>query len=112
MSDWSSDVCSSDLITQPVQTHRGACGATTAIEHAAVLGARPDSGGAWKCARGWRANGNLHLRPAIAMHAISTVKLRRERKTVALGKRGSGRVALGCRRKLQKKQPDKRINDQ
>src|SRR3546814_11031488 len=100
ISDWSSDVCSSDL----------GAGRAADVAMAALLrhvGALDD--------QGWTALGDTPARPTLknvrgtAVGAIRTAGLgpgdAGDRKNGASGKSVAGRVALGGRRIMQKKKP-------
>src|SRR3546814_18061896 len=108
ISDWSSDVCSSDLLEQLVE------GGPLDIALGAAAQLRLQRGVEVR-ARGFALHPALRIQPrqlvAVALVAIvadAVDHAHRDRKSVVMGKSGSVRVDLGGRRLINKKKKRER----
>src|SRR3546814_14827462 len=98
ISDWSSDVCSSDLLTAFYCRFSGRLDEPTEIAGPAVSIGR--------CRRPRRGGQELHRRLCLRKLRDRLLPLS-DRKSVVSGKSVSGRVDLGGRRIIKKKRSDK-----
>src|SRR3546814_10967528 len=102
ISDWSSDVCSSDLVVGADRVDWAALFDQTTVEPLDVVAVGALHEGVDVAATHRDSEMLLHLGAAEAI-AVAPAGRRRDRKSVVEGKRVSVRVGLGGRRNIQTK---------
>src|SRR3546814_13477530 len=110
ISDWSSDVCSSDLSCKPSGSSPGAISVIVVGLHLRHPGLRRDDGESQnRSAFAWRTPGSATIFFSSSLPiGESTDSRSTDRTRVVRGKRVSGRVVLGGRRSIKKKQQTSR----